>query len=80
MQLQVDFDHREEFKGSSDNILAGEYPVAADQNAFQLGFDNSKSGKNDKYGNPIITVIDRSGIHEIGIRWCYCSNSPKCDI
>jgi hypothetical protein len=45
MQLQVDFDHREEFKGSSNNILAGEYSVAVDQNAFQLGFGNSKPGK-----------------------------------
>ncbi|KAF8270241.1 hypothetical protein EI94DRAFT_1463769, partial [Lactarius quietus] len=27
-----------------------------------------------------ITVIDRSGIHEIGINWCRCPEAPKHDL
>ena len=68
MQLQMDFNYREECEGSSDNILADECPAAIDQDAFQLGFGSSRPGKNDKDGNPVITIIDRSGIHEIGVR------------
>ena len=77
MQLQMDFDYKEECKGSSDNILADEFLVAVDQEAFQLGFSSSKPGKTDKDGNPIITIIDRSGMHEIGIRWYSCPNAPE---
>jgi len=80
MQLQVDFDYEEEFEGSSDDILADEYPAAIDQDAFQLGFGSSRPGKNDKDGNPVITIIDRSGIHKIGIRWCCCLDASKHDM
>jgi len=76
----VDFNYEEEFEGSSDNILADEYPAAIDQDAFQLGFGSSRPGKNDKDGNPVITIIDRSGIHKISVRWCCCLDAPKYDM
>jgi len=82
MHLQLDFngEYMEEYEGSSDDILADEYPAAADQEEFQLGFDSSKPPKNDDNGNPIITVINRSGVHEIGVRWCCCPNRHKHDM
>jgi hypothetical protein len=70
----------EECEGSTDEILVDEYPAATDQDAFQLGFGSSKPGQNDKDGNPVITIIDRSGIHEIGVRWCCCPNTPERDM
>jgi len=76
----VDFDLKEECEGSSDNNLADEYLAAVDQGAFQLGFGSSKPGKNDKNGGPVITVIDRSGVHEIGIKWCCCPNAAERDM
>jgi len=76
----VDFNYEEEFEGSSDDILADEYPAAIDEDAFQLGFGSSRPGKNDKDGNPVITIIDRSGIHEIGVRWCCCLDAPERDM
>jgi len=76
----MDSDYEEECEGSSDDILEDEYPVAVDQEAFQLGFSSSKPGKNDKDGNPIINIIDRSGVHEIGARWCSCPNAPERDM
>ena len=76
----MDSDYEEECEGSSDDILEDEYPVAVDQEAFQLGFSSSKPGKNDKDGNPIINIIDRSGVHEISARWCSCPNAPKRDM
>jgi hypothetical protein len=63
--LQMDFDYEEESEGSSDNILADECPAPADRAAFQFGFGSSKPGQNERDGDPIITVIDRSGVHEI---------------
>ena len=76
----MDSDYKEECEGSSDDILEDEYSAAVDQEAFQLGFSSSKPGKNDKDGNPVITVIDRSGVHEIGVRWCCCLNAPERDM
>jgi len=78
MQLQMDFDYEEECKDSSDDILADEN-LAADQE-FQFGFGSSKPGRNDKDNNPLITIIDRSGVHEIGARWCCCPNAPERDM
>ena len=63
-QLQVDFEDEEECKSSSDEILADEYPATADQGAFQLGFGSSIPRQKDKAKNLVITIIDRSGIHE----------------
>ncbi|KAH9048382.1 hypothetical protein EDB84DRAFT_1434385 [Lactarius hengduanensis] len=51
------------------------YDAAAD-----LGFGNSKPGHRDKEDNPIITVVDRSGIHEIGVSWCCCPKAPERDM
>jgi hypothetical protein len=76
----MDFSNEEEFEGGSNNILADEYQVAVDQKAFQLGFRDSRPGEKDKNSNPIIIIIDRSGVHEIGIRWCCCLNAPKRDM
>jgi hypothetical protein len=73
-------DYWEESEDSSSDILAGEYPAAVDQGTFQLGFGSSKPGQNDKGGDPLITVIDRSGVHEIGVRWCCCPNAPERDM
>src|SRR5229473_7687305 len=76
----MDFDYEEEREGISDNTLADEYPAAVQQGAFQLGFGSSKAGKTDKDGNQVIVIIDRSGVHEIGIRWYCCPNAPKRDM
>ena len=80
MQLQMESEHEEEHESSNDDILADEYPAAIDQGAFQLGFGCSKPGENNKDGSPVITVIDRSGVHEIGVRWCCCLDAPERDM
>jgi len=80
MELQKDSDYGEECEDSSDEILADEYPAAIDQEAFQFGFSRSKPDKNDNNDNPIITIIDRSGIHEIGVRWCCCPDALERDM
>src|SRR5258707_9110891 len=80
MQLQMDFDYEEECEGSSNDVLADEHLAAVDQGAFQLGFGNSKPGQNDNNGNQVIIIIDRSGVHEIGVRWYCCPNAPKRDM
>ena len=77
MELQRDFGYEEECESSSDEILADKYLAAVDQEAFQFGFSRSKCDKNDNNNNPIITIIDRSGVHEIGVRWCCCPDSLK---
>ena len=80
------FGSEEECDGSSDNGLADEctsYAVAADHahcSAFQLGFSSSRPGLIDKDGNPIITVVDRSEIHEIDVRWCCCPDAAERDM
>ena len=76
----MEFEHEEEYEGSSDDILADEYPADVNQGAFQPGFGSSKPGQNYKDGEPLITVIDGSGIHEIGVRWCCCTNAPERDM
>ena len=76
----MDFDYEEESEGSSDDVLAEEELAPLDQGAFQFGFGSSKPGKNGKDGDPVITVIDRSGVHEIGVRWCCCPNAPDHDM
>ena len=68
----MDFNHEEAYESSSDNMLADEYPSVVNQGAFQFGIGSSRPGQNDKYGNPVITIVNRSGIHEIGVRWCCC--------
>jgi hypothetical protein len=69
-KTQEDRDEEECQVGSCD-----EYDTAAD-----LGFGSSKPGRHNKEGNPIITVIDRSGVHEIGVTWCRCSEAPEHDM
>ncbi|KAH9167425.1 hypothetical protein EDB89DRAFT_1910024 [Lactarius sanguifluus] len=64
---QMDCNNEDHQVGSQN-----EYDTATD-----LGFGNSKPDHRDKEGNPIITVIDRSGIHEIGVSWCRCPEAPE---
>ncbi|KAN0138021.1 hypothetical protein V8E53_004156 [Lactarius tabidus] len=45
--------------------------------AANISFGNSKPGRHDKEGNPILTIVDRSGIHEIGVSWCCCPEAPE---
>ena len=76
----MDFNHEDAYESSSDDMLADEYSPVVDQGAFQFGFGSSRPGQNDKDGNPIITIIDRSGVHEIGVRWCCCPDAAKRDM
>lgn len=78
--LQINYDLEEECESSAEDTLADEYPAAADQGAFHFGFSSSKPGQNDKDGSPVITIVDRSGIHEIGVRWCCCLDAPERDM
>ncbi|KAF8264986.1 hypothetical protein EI94DRAFT_1590553 [Lactarius quietus] len=45
-----------------------------------FNFGSSKPDCHNKDRKPFITVIDRSGIHEIGINWCCCPEAPKHDL
>ena len=74
------FNHEEAHESSSDDMLADEYSPVVDQGTFQFGFGSSRPEQTDKYGNPVITIIDRSGIHEIGVRWCCCPNAAERDM
>src|SRR5229473_3374231 len=76
----MDFDYEEECEGISDDTLVDEYLAVVQQGAFQLGFGSSKAGKTNKDGNQVIIIIDRSGVHEIGIRWCCCPDAPERDM
>src|SRR6266849_6879993 len=79
MHLQMDLNYEEECETSGDdsNILVDEYLVATNQDDLQLGFSSSKPKQNS---NPVITIINRSGIHEIGVQWCCCPDAPKRDM
>ena len=60
-----------------------ESPVSScdeDDGAADLGFGSSKPGCKETEGKPIMTVVDRSGVHEIGISWCRCPGAPERDI
>src|SRR6202012_5871208 len=63
-------------EGESQVSTSNEYDVAA----ANLGFSSSKPGHCDEDGNPIITVVDRSKLHEIGVSWCRCSEAPEHDM
>jgi CxC2 like cysteine cluster associated with KDZ transposases len=67
MQSQKDYEEEESPNGSGD-----ECDTVAD-----LTFSSSKPECYDKDGHPIMTVIDRSSVHNIGISWCHCSGAPK---
>lgn len=70
MQSQMDCDAEEECQvGSCDE------DAAADPS-----FGSSKPEDYDKEGKPIITIVDRSGVHEIGISWCHCPEAPEHDM
>jgi hypothetical protein len=71
MQSQMDCDDNDECGFDSSDA----YDAAAD-----LGFSSSKPGRRDKEGNPMMTIIDRSGVHEIGVAWCRCPEAPERDV
>jgi hypothetical protein len=75
-------DCSEEFQETGNDDPPNEYTSAAapGQDGDYLGFDSPKPGHKDKDGNPIITVIDRSGVHEIGVIWCGCFEAPDRDM
>ncbi len=72
----MDLDYEKECETSSNDsdILVDEYPAAANQGNLRLGFSSSKLKQNS---NLIIIIINRSGVHEIGVRWCCCPDAPE---
>ena len=76
----MDSDYEEECDDSGNNMLVGEYPAAVDQDTFQFGFGSSEPAQNGRAGGPVITIIDRSGVHEICVRWCCCPGAPERDM
>ena len=76
--MKINCDYNKERQESSDDSLQDEYEAASDRH--QLGFGSSNPGRNDDSGNPIISVIDRSGVHEIGVGWCCCPEAPEHDM
>jgi len=79
-QSQMDCDYDEECQESNNDILEDEYAAATNQDELQFGFGSSNPGRSDADGNQIITVVDRSGVHEIGVRWCCCPEAPERDM
>ena len=85
MQSKMDQDHNNRCQESRDDDLPETYTgtktgaAADDRDGHQFGFGSSKP-RRDSDGNPIITVIDRSGIHEIGVSWCRCPKAPEHNI
>jgi CxC2 like cysteine cluster associated with KDZ transposases len=51
-----------------------------DDAAADLDFCTSKPRRQETEGKPIMTVVDRSGVHEIGISWCCCPEAPERDM
>ena len=75
--------YNEESEESADDVQADEYAAhetLADKDNSHLGFGGSKSIHNDKNESPMITVVDRSGVHEIGVSWCCCHEAPEHDV
>ncbi len=75
--MDLDYEEECETSGDDSDILVDEYPVAANQGDLRLGFSSSKPEQNS---NLVITIIDRSGVHEIGVRWCCCPDAPERDM
>jgi|SRR5882757_102678 hypothetical protein len=78
--MECDYDEGCQENGNS--IQQDEYAAGADQDALQFGFGSSNAGHNDKNknGDPVITVVDSSGVHEIGVSWCSCHDAPERDM
>lgn len=51
-----------------------------DDVAADLGFGSSKPGRHDKEGNTMVTIVDSSGVHAIGVSWCCCPEAPDRDM
>jgi hypothetical protein len=80
IQSPIKCDYDEEYQDASDSNLQDEFAAATDEDALQFGFGSPNPGRNDENGNPIITVVDRSGVHEIGVSWCSCPEAPERDM
>lgn len=82
--MEHDNDEHQESGDGDLHDLSGDYApeTAVDQDEPELRFDfgGSKPGNKDQNGNQIITIVDRSGIHEIGVSWCRCPGAPKHDL
>jgi hypothetical protein len=76
----MDCDYNEDCQESGDDILPDQCMAAAGQDGVRFCFGSSSAGRSDNDGNPIITVIDRSGVHEIGVSWCCCPGAPARDM
>jgi hypothetical protein len=79
----MDCDHDEESQECDDDILEESqdgYALATDQDGVLFGFNGLNPGHKDKEGNTIITIVDRSGVHEIGASWCSCPDAPGRDM
>jgi hypothetical protein len=76
----MDCDHYDENQESGEDVLQDGHVPATDKDEVLFGFNSSIPGLKDKDGNTIITVVDRSGIHEIGASWCSCPDAPKRDM
>lgn len=48
--------------------------------APNLGQGSSKFQCRETEGKPMITVVDRSGVHEIVVDWCRCLEAPAHDV
>ena len=71
--------HSERY-GHKRRVMTLNPRTAAVKNTMQLldlSFGSSKPRHYDNNRHPIITVVDRSGIHEIGVSWCRCHEAPK---
>src|SRR6201991_3826620 len=76
----MDCEYDEGREESNDDAVSDDYIAATNEDGLQFGFSGSNLGCKDKEGNPVITVVDRSGVHEIGVTWCSCSEAPKRDM
>src|SRR5712691_5050169 len=75
--MDLDYEKECETSGDDSDILVDEYLAAANQGDLRLGFSSLKPEQNS---NPVITIIYRSGVHEIGVRSCCCPDAPEQDM
>ena len=64
----MDDDHQDDDQKSCDDGYAT--PAG-------LSFSSTNPRQHGKDRHPLLTIVDRSGIHEIGVNWCCCSEAPE---
>jgi hypothetical protein len=42
--------------------------------------ENDFTNGTDGRGNPLLTIVDKSGVHTVAVQWCYCPGSPAHDL